>query len=81
MSGTSYQDLLRHIMTQPLDIRPLQIHNVSRSGIQILQSMLNIFPDQRASITKVNYSSWLIDVDSEPSVEGIEVDMIDDGSC
>ena len=74
--GTSYQDLLRKTMTQALDIRPLQLVNVSTSGIRNLKNMLNIDPDKRATIEELECSSWLVGESLEASMEEVEVDMI-----
>lgn len=79
-NGTTYQELLNHIMTKPLDIRPLQLANISEPGIRFVKSMLHIRPDHRASITELESSSWFTGEDSlEMSVDEMdEVDMIGD---
>ena len=79
-NGTTYQELLNHIMTQPLDIRPLQIAEVSECGIRFVRSMLHTRPEHRATIDELEDSSWLGGGDSiEMSIEDDEVDMIVDG--
>jgi serine/threonine protein kinase len=80
-NGTSYQELLNQIMTQALDIRPLQRANISENGIRFVRSMLHIRPEYRASIEELEHSSWLTGgPDSlEMSMEEDEVDMIGDG--
>ena len=79
-NGTTYQELLNHIMTQPLDIRPLQQLNVSESGIKFVRSMLHNRPEHRATIGDLEKSPWLGGGGSiELSVEDDEVDMIGDG--
>jgi serine/threonine protein kinase len=79
-NGTSYQELLNHIMTQPLDIRPLQYATVSDSGIRFVRNMLHVRPEHRATVEELVCSSWLTGVDSvEASMDFDEVDMIGDG--
>jgi serine/threonine protein kinase len=81
-NGTSYQELLNQIMTQALDIRPLQRVNVSENGIRFVRNMLHVRPEHRATIEELEHSSWLTGgPDSlEMSMEEDEVDMIGDGS-
>lgn len=80
-NGTSYQELLNQIMTQALDIRPLQRAKVSESGIRFVRKMLHVRPEYRATIEELEHSSWLTGgSDSlEMSMEEDEVDMIGDG--
>jgi serine/threonine protein kinase len=80
--GTTYQELLNHIMTQPLDIRPLQIAEVSESGIRFVRSMLHTRPEHRATIAELENASWLGGGEDsiEMSIEDDEVDLIGDGS-
>lgn len=79
-NGTTYQELLNHIMTQPLDIRPLQEAKVSEGGIKFVRSMLHTRPEYRATIDELENSSWLGGTGSiEMSIEDDEVDMIGDG--
>jgi serine/threonine protein kinase len=79
-NGTTYQELLNHIMTQPLDIRPLQLAGVSNSGIRFVRSMLHTRPEHRATIIELENASWLGGSDSvEMSIEDDEVDMVGDG--
>jgi serine/threonine protein kinase len=80
-NGTSYQELLNQIMTQALDIRPLQRANISENGIRFVRKMLHIRPEHRATIEELEQSSWLTGgPDSlEMSMEEDEVDMIGDG--
>jgi serine/threonine protein kinase len=79
-SGMSCQELLNQIMTQALDIHPLQRANISKSGIRFVQTMLHVCPDQRAIIEELKHSSWLAGGDSlEVSIKADEVDMIGDG--
>ncbi len=80
-NGTSYQELLNQIMTQALDIRPLQRANVSENGIRFVRKMLHIRPEHRATIEELERTSWLTGgPDSiEISMEEDEVDLIDGG--
>ncbi|KAE8447511.1 hypothetical protein EG329_010641 [Mollisiaceae sp. DMI_Dod_QoI] len=79
-NGTSYQELLNQIMTQALDIRPLQRVGVSDNGIRFVRNMLHVRPEYRATIDDLERSSWLCGGDSlEISMDEDEVDMIDDG--
>lgn len=78
--GTTYQELLNHIMTKALDIRPLQSVNISESGIRFVRNMLHIRPEYRATIEDLQISSWFVGGDSlEVSMEEDEVDLIGDG--
>ena len=78
-NGTTYQELLNHIMTQPLDIRPLQLAKVSESGIRFVRSMLHNRPEHRATIDELENASWFGGNESvEMSIEDDEVDMIGD---
>jgi len=79
-NGTTYQELLNHIMTQPLDVRPLQHAGISDSGIRFVRSMLHNRPEHRATVTELENSAWLGGgVDVEMSIEDDEVDMVNDG--
>ncbi|CAL3966291.1 unnamed protein product [Diplocarpon coronariae] len=76
-SGTSYQELLNQIMTQALDIRPLQRANISEKGISFVRSMLRNRPENRATIEELERRSWFIGGDTfEVSMEEDEVDQI-----
>ncbi|KAK2629437.1 hypothetical protein QTJ16_000257 [Diplocarpon rosae] len=76
-NGTSYQELLNQIMTQPLDIRPLQRANISEKGISFVRSMLRNRPENRATIEELEQRSWFIGGDTfEVSMEEDEVDQI-----
>jgi serine/threonine protein kinase len=77
-NGTSYLDLLNQIMTKALDIRPLQLHNVSDQCIRFIKSMLNVRPEYRATVIDLEKSSWFTGIDSQQDSydEDDEVDMI-----
>ncbi|CZR54206.1 related to protein kinase RAD53 [Phialocephala subalpina] len=79
-NGTSYQELLNQIMTQALDIRPLQLAGISENGIRFVKGMLHVRPEHRATIVELEQMSWLCGGDSlEVSMDEDEVDMIGDG--
>ncbi|KAL3417637.1 hypothetical protein PVAG01_10647 [Phlyctema vagabunda] len=68
-NGTSYQELLNHIMTQALDIRPLQRVKISSHGIRFVCSMLHVRPQYRATIAQLEVSPWLTGDIVEDSIE------------
>lgn len=81
-NGISYQELLNIIMTQPLDIRPLQNVGISDHGIRFIRHMLHIRPEYRATIDELEASPWLTGAPSsseEMSIDEDEVDMIESG--
>jgi serine/threonine protein kinase len=62
MSGTSHQELLRSIMTKPLDIRPLQLVGVSEDGMGFVRPMLQVRPEGRPTIDQLEASTWLVNL-------------------
>ncbi|KAK7970726.1 Serine/threonine-protein kinase RAD53 [Apiospora saccharicola] len=58
-NGISYTELLHHIMTRPLDTRPLIAQNVSAEGIDFLQRMIDRRPETRATIQELKAHPWL----------------------
>jgi serine/threonine protein kinase len=83
-NGVSYQELLNIIMTQPLDIRPLQKVDVSDHGIRFIRRMLHVRPEHRATIAELESSPWLSSTAQSAEEmwidEDDEVDMIQSGS-
>jgi serine/threonine protein kinase len=86
-NGISYQELLNLIMTQPLDIKPLQKVNISDQGIRFVRSMLHNRPEHRATIADLQRHPWLtgasqdsVDEDMYIDDEADEVDLIQSGS-
>jgi serine/threonine protein kinase len=76
-NGTSYQELLNQIMTQALDIRPLQHAGVSEGGIRFVRRMLHVRPEHRATIEEMKRSAWVRGYESfELSRSDDEVDMV-----
>lgn len=76
-NGTSYQELLNHIMTQPLDIRPLQRVGISDKAIRFVRNMLHVRPEYRATIDDLEHSSWIVGGDDmEISMDDDEVDQV-----
>jgi len=73
-NGATYMTLLQRVMTEPLDIRPLQYVNVSEPGIRFIRHMLHIRPEYRATIEELQRSSWLLGGDS------MEMSMDEDSS-
>lgn len=83
-NGISYQELLNIIMTQPLDIRPLQKVGISDHGIRFIRQMLHVRPEYRATIEELEASPWLtgasVDTEEMSVDEYDEVDLVDSGS-
>jgi serine/threonine protein kinase len=73
-NGATYITLLHRVMTEPLDIRPLQYVNVSEPGIRFIRHMLHVRPEYRATIEELQRSSWLLGGDS------MEMSMDEDSS-
>ncbi|TVY36067.1 Serine/threonine-protein kinase [Lachnellula occidentalis] len=59
-NGSTYMIILNRIMTEPLDIRPLQLAKVSENGIRFVRQMLHVRPEFRATIEELQHSSWLL---------------------
>ncbi|CZT00428.1 related to protein kinase RAD53 [Rhynchosporium agropyri] len=79
-NGTSYQELLNQIMTNVLDIRPLQRVHVSENGISFVKSMLQTNPEYRATIDELQVSDWFLGVNAfDSSMEEEEVDLVGNG--
>ncbi|KAI1845606.1 hypothetical protein JX266_008217 [Neoarthrinium moseri] len=73
-NGTSYTELLHHIMTQPLDVSPLVDEQVSPNGIYFLNRMIDRRPETRATITELQNHPWL-----NPSATESADEISDDG--
>lgn len=58
-NGISYSELLHKIMTELLDIRPLDQHSISESGIDFLCRMLQRRPENRATVEELEDHPWL----------------------
>ncbi|UKZ77640.1 hypothetical protein TrVFT333_005364 [Trichoderma virens FT-333] len=58
-SGISYSELLHKIMTEMLDIRPLDQQAISSSGIDFLCRMLQRRPENRATVEELDDHPWL----------------------
>lgn len=61
--GTTYQELLDCIMTQALDITPLQLAGVSENGIRFIKRMLHKCSEYRATVHELEGSPWLVSRD------------------
>ncbi|PNP53935.1 hypothetical protein THARTR1_05622 [Trichoderma harzianum] len=57
-SGISYSELLHKIMTEMLDIRPLDQYSISSSGIDFLCRMLQRRPENRATVEELDDHPW-----------------------
>lgn len=80
-NGVTYHELLNQIMTQPLDIRPLQNASVSEHGIRFVRSMLHIRPEYRATIEQLESSPWLTGAEdvAESQDESLNGNVNDEG--
>ncbi|KAK8125079.1 Serine/threonine-protein kinase RAD53 [Apiospora kogelbergensis] len=78
-NGISYTELLHHIMTRPLDTRPLIQQNVSAEGIDFLQRMIDRRPETRATISELKAHPWLNDAAGE-SFDEISDDGLEQGA-
>ncbi|RKU42092.1 hypothetical protein DL546_000051 [Coniochaeta pulveracea] len=57
--GTSYSELLHRIMTQDLDISPLQQAGISALGTDFIRRMLERRPENRATVNMLKDHPWL----------------------
>ncbi|KAK8049537.1 hypothetical protein PG994_011267 [Apiospora phragmitis] len=78
-NGISYTELLHHIMTRPLDTRPLIQQNVSAEGIDFLQRMIDRRPETRATIAELKAHPWLNEAAGE-SFDEISDDGLEQGA-
>lgn len=78
-NGTSYTELLHHIMTQPLGVAPLMNENVSTDGIDFLRRMIDRRPETRATIAELQEHPWLVSDDVE-SADEISDDGLEQGA-
>ncbi|KAK7951467.1 Serine/threonine-protein kinase RAD53, partial [Apiospora aurea] len=78
-NGISYTELLHHIMTRPLDTRPLIQQNVSAEGIDFLQRMIDRRPETRATIAELKAHPWLHEAAGE-SFDEISDDGLEHGA-
>lgn len=65
-NGSTYMAILNRIMTEPLDIRPLQLVGISENGIRFVRQMLHIRPEHRATVQDLQNSPWLLGDDEIP---------------
>ncbi|KAK6072538.1 Serine/threonine-protein kinase RAD53 [Seiridium cupressi] len=78
-NGTSYTELLHHIMTQPLVIAPLLEQNISTNGIDFLRRMIDRRPETRATIAELQSHPWLLSTSTE-SADEISDDGLEHGA-
>ncbi|KAI1107721.1 hypothetical protein F4804DRAFT_296919 [Jackrogersella minutella] len=57
--GTTYTELLDHIIKTPVDDSPLVESKVSKNGIHFLKRMIHVRPETRASISALQAHPWL----------------------
>jgi len=78
-NGITYQELLNNIMTQALDIRPLQRAGVSEQGLKFIKSMLHIRPQYRATVGELENDAWITGAPESfsMSMEDDEVDLVE----
>ncbi|KAG9242315.1 hypothetical protein BJ878DRAFT_178598 [Calycina marina] len=73
-SGTTYQELLNTIMTQALDIRPLQRRGVSEQGLRFIKNMLHTRPEHRATVDSLLSDPWITGAQNPDSyLEEVEI--------
>lgn len=58
-NGTSYTELLDHIIKTPLNTTPLVQSGVSDYGIDFLLRMIHVRPETRATIEELQAHAWL----------------------
>ncbi|KAI1180590.1 Pkinase-domain-containing protein [Nemania sp. FL0916] len=59
-NGTTYTELLDHIVKTPLNTIPLMECHVSRPGIHFLSRMIHVRPETRATIAELESHAWLV---------------------
>ncbi|TVY88722.1 Serine/threonine-protein kinase [Lachnellula willkommii] len=74
-NGSTYMIILNRIMTEPLDIRPLQLANVSENGIRFVRQMLHVRPEFRATVEELQQSSWLLGDDDMELSQDTELEQ------
>ncbi|KAI0526074.1 hypothetical protein F5B22DRAFT_267740 [Xylaria bambusicola] len=68
-NGTTYTELLDHIIKTPLNKAPLNKAKVSHSGVHFLSRMIHVRPETRATIAELKGHPWLTDANTLPSKE------------
>ncbi|KAI0443302.1 Pkinase-domain-containing protein [Xylaria telfairii] len=58
-NGTTYTELLDHIIKTPLDTIPLDRYNVSDYGVHFLTRMIHVRPETRATVRELRSHPWL----------------------
>ncbi|KAI0489605.1 Pkinase-domain-containing protein [Xylaria cf. heliscus] len=58
-NGTTYTELLDHIIKTPLDTTPLEKYNISDYGIHFLSRMIHVRPETRATVRELQSHPWL----------------------
>ncbi|KAL7927891.1 hypothetical protein ACQKWADRAFT_278147 [Trichoderma austrokoningii] len=72
-SGTSPSELLHHVMTMLLDIRPLDDRGISDSGIDFICRMLQRRPENRATVEELDEHPWINNgtIEASPPLGGV----------
>ncbi|KAH8675362.1 hypothetical protein BX600DRAFT_170679 [Xylariales sp. PMI_506] len=79
-NGTTYTELLHHIMTNPLNTDPLRNQRVSANGIDFITSMIDRRPETRATIAELQSHPWLTDDADPKSDDEISDDGLEQGA-
>ncbi|KAJ8129198.1 hypothetical protein O1611_g4434 [Lasiodiplodia mahajangana] len=58
-NGTTYTQLLDHIIKTPMNISPLTRFKVSDYGVHFLSRMIHVRPETRATIAELKSHAWL----------------------
>lgn len=58
-NGTTYSELLDHIVKTPMNTSPLVKFNISASGVHFLSRMIHVRPETRATIVELESHEWL----------------------
>ncbi|KAF4470329.1 serine threonine kinase [Fusarium albosuccineum] len=77
-SGISYSELLNKIMTERLNIAPLQRYDVSEHAIDFLCRMLQRRPENRATVEELGTHPWSTGADSVVSASQSFDEISDD---
>ncbi|KAI0204720.1 Pkinase-domain-containing protein [Astrocystis sublimbata] len=65
-NGTTYTELLDHIIKTPLDVSPLHKYRISDYGVHFLTRMIHVRPETRATVRELKSHPWLSQTRSLP---------------
>ncbi|KAI1133525.1 Pkinase-domain-containing protein [Nemania abortiva] len=74
-NGTTYTELLDHIVKTPMNITPLARYNVSDYGIHFLSRMIHVRPETRATIAELKSHGWLNPSSSSVSESNVDENL------